>query len=277
MNKVDFVATSSLLITSVFSYPALSADLTLDGAADFTNHTGDSQYVGTASYTDKLNTNGTGTPGGLHTGFESFFTSTNGSFGRLGTTTNSTQSTFTSGITRRVSTPFRFSASALEVLNSTQSVKFDYAFDGTAATVGNTSADPLIVYIAPSGNPTTPVGITPLQLTINTYTNPGGARDAGFTVDSSVLNSLTDYVVTFELEEGFLGGDSAAGFDNVRISNASAVPFEFSPGIGIFALGICGVLNQLKNTMKNKTACNPCLKRFFSTLRHTHYLLKRNN
>lgn len=252
MKKVYFVAAGSLLISSVFSYPARSADLTLDGAADFTNLTGDSQYVGTASYTDGLNTNGTGTPGGSRTGFESFFTSTDGNFGRLGTTTNSTQSSFTSGITRRVSKPFQFSASALEVLNSTQSVKFDYAFDGTAATVGDTSADPLIVYIAPSSNPTTPVGVTPLQLTINTYTNPEGARDAGFTVDSSVLNPLTDYVVTFELNEGFLGGDSAAGFDNVRISNASAVPFEFSPGIGIFALGICSAFSQLKNTMKNK-------------------------
>ncbi len=68
------------------------------------------------------------------------------------------------------------------------------------------------------------------------YTDPGGLRNSSFAISSSALNNLSSYVVTFQLNEADdvgLTQDSAAAFDNIRISGASkvrAVPLNFLQG-----------------------------------------------
>ena len=66
-------------------------------------------------------------------------------------------------------------------------------------------------------------------------------------------------MVAFELFEDsslLFADDVGAGFDNVTVSNATAVPFEFSPSMGILALGAWGAFSQLKSKLKNRKPLN---------------------
>ena len=234
MQKVGLLAVGTLL-TSALSTPALG--LTLDGAADFRNQSGAAGSVGTASPTSGLNTDGSNNTAS-DTNFEGFFTS---DFGRLGTGVDSTQSSFTTGTFSRVSTPFQFTT------NATQTVNFQYAFDGTDSSNNSFSA-----YLALANSPET--AITGARFSTTNLINPGGGNGS-FSITNPSLTS--QYVVTFELVETapLLGSDDVgAGFDNVNVSNA--VPFEFSPSMGILALGAWGAFSQLKGKLKSRKPLN---------------------
>lgn len=249
MQKVGLVAIGTLL-TSAFSTPALG--LTLDGAANFQNYSfpsGQGASIGTASYLDGLNIN-TGKEG-----FDNFFTSTDGNFGRLGTTATSTTSGATQGTFIRISNPFQFSASG------SQTVSYKYAIDGTPGSlantgIGNTYGDTeLRVYLATYNQQSNTInsitGGNTHRPVVQTA-NASQSTNASFTINP---NTGTNYVVAFELFEDSLltsADDVGAGFDNVVVSNATAVPFEFSPSMGILALGAWGAFSHLKGKLKNR-------------------------
>ncbi len=232
MQKVSLLAVGTLL-TSAFSTPALG--LTLDGATDFRYTTGAAGAGGATSSTSTLNTN-TG-----RAGFDSFFTS---DFGRLGTSDVSIlDGQYNAGaVYRSISNPLQFTS-------STTTVSFNYAFDGEIGT--DLGRNTFKAYLALSSSPQTAIGS---GFSTTTRVNPGGASGQ-FNVSS--LNTNSTYVVAFELDEvsSILGTDNfGAGFDNVNVSNA--VPFEFSPSMGILALGAWGAFSQLKGKLKNRKPLN---------------------
>lgn len=52
-----------------------------------------------------------------------------------------------------------------------------------------------------------------------------------------------------------LSGFQALAIDSIELSgNPQPVPFEFSPGLGILALGACGAISQLKSKMQKRKA-----------------------
>lgn len=237
MKKLGFIVIGTVL-APVFSTPALGITLgPLDGASSFSN---DGGTAGPGNINNStLNSNGSTTPGGNNTGFESFFTSNFGRVGGVGSTQNGTEN----GISRRISNSFTFSNT--DLASTSQSVTFDYAFDGTSGT-----SDTFSGYFAASGLTSTPLG--PVFST-NQLISPGGISNANFSVASSTFTPGTPYVLAFQLNEATGNGNSAAGFDNVTLtSTATPVPFDFSPGLGILALGIWGAIAQLKSKVKNK-------------------------
>lgn len=253
MQKAGLLAVGTLL-TSAFSTPALG--LTLDGAAGFQNYSFPSNQgasIGTASSQDGLNTR-TGKEG-----FDNFFTATDGNFGRLGTTATSTTSGATQGTFTRISNPFQFTTT------DSQTVSYKYAIDGTPGSllstgIGNTYGQTeLRVYLATYDQQSNTINSITGGNTHNPVVQTGNASqstNASFTINP---NAGTNYVVAFELFEDSLltsADDVGAGFDNVTVSNATAVPFEFSPSMGILALGAWGAFSQLKGKLKNRKPLN---------------------
>lgn len=55
------------------------------------------------------------------------------------------------------------------------------------------------------------------------------------------------------------GNVYVADIDNnhIQVLSSTPVPFEFSPGLGIMALGACGAIAQLKSKMQKLKTCIP--------------------
>lgn len=122
---------------------------------------------------------------------------------------------------------------------------FDVSTD--AATLNNNTGNNLAIYndlgsgvnygtfeVSTAGN-----GDEILSFTLNSaaIANMNAARGGFFSIGGSILTEGNLF--------GFSGGDGTQQL--VVDTAATPVPFEFSPGLGIVALGALGGLNQIKN------------------------------
>lgn len=134
-------------------------------------------------------------------------------------------------------------------------MRFDYAFDGVTGL--DIRPNTFRAYIALADSPQTSVGSS---FSTTSLTNPGGVT--GQQLNISGLSTTSNYVIAFELDEVSsiaLQDNVGAGFDNITITNvndATAVPFEFSPSMGILALGAWGAFSHLKGKLKNRKPLN---------------------
>lgn len=258
MQKISFIAIGTLL-APVFISPALGISISgvtqntnVDGAQ--LNNTSPLNVLGVIQGEAGVGTvNGGLNQGTGNSGFNNFFTS---NFGRLGSNDSSSLSPPSLGISSLSTNSFRFSNT--NDLLSFPTVAFDYAFNGSTGILGfinnTTNLNTFSVYFALASAPAVPVL---LVFTTNTFA-PQGTRVSvsGLVPASSLLNSIDNYVLTFQLNEVapalVFGNNSAAGVDGVSITNANTtpVPFEFSPGLGILALGIWGAIAQFKRQVQ---------------------------
>lgn len=233
MQKIGLIAIGTLL-TPVLGTPALGITLELDGAGDFSNPFG--VAAGTALSTSSLNTSS-----GI-AGFDRFFTS---SFGRLGANIGGTTTGVESGtVNRYTNDPIVFLEEDLSF--ESQRVRFNYAFDGNAPS----NTDVFSAYFALYDTLQSSEG--PVFLT-REYAPSGGI--GGFEVSSTYFTAGTEYALVFALQESLGSGNSGAGFDDVSITSIGApnpVPFEFSPGLGILALGAWGAITQLNSKVQKR-------------------------
>ena len=138
---------------------------------------------------------------------------------------------------------FQFS---LTPQNST--LKFDSI---TFQISGNGSgADPDKIAVASSSNPNS--GFSNVISPVN---NPGGSTFQSLTLNfsgSSLQNTGVSSPIYFRL---FGYGGTSGGkvdIDNLRVNDTRAVPFEFSPSLGIVALGVLFGSIKMYNTAKVK-------------------------
>ena len=129
-----------------------------------------------------------------------------------------------------------------DITNQNKSLGLNLAFDW--AFQGDSTIDSFQVLIANSD-----LSQLVTAFSQNTY---GSGTFTG-TVDISSLAPGTDYSVYVTLNEAIANGNSAAGFDNIAIS-AVAVPFEFSPGLGLLMMG--GLFGGSTYLKKRKLAAN---------------------
>ena len=114
-------------------------------------------------------------------------------------------------------------------INAGLNVQFDWSFQGT-----ENFQDNFFVALAPAGQSPNKLVLPPQQLF--------GAGNVDQNVD---VSSYTpgDYQLVVSLSESTLAGNSAAGFDNIFVSEvappppATPVPFGAAPNTGIFILG----------------------------------------
>ena len=127
------------------------------------------------------------------------------------------------------STPFSIDAGNI---NAGLNIQFDWSFQGT-----NDARDSFYVGIQPVGNSSNVVDV------IDVLNYGSGSVDQNVNLAGLGLTP-GDYEMTIALTESNIGsGNSAAGFDNVFVSEvappppATPVPFGAAPNTGIFILG----------------------------------------
>lgn len=65
--------------------------------------------------------------------------------------------------------------------------------------------------------------------------------------------SSTGYpIVSSSTETNYGEGTTSRNVSAGSLAQATPVPFEFSPGVGILALGACGAIQQLRRKMQNR-------------------------
>jgi hypothetical protein len=114
-------------------------------------------------------------------------------------------------------------------INNDLIVSFDWAFYGTQNSSGSIVDDFKVTIENDNYSATV----------LPSMTNFGQGTFSG-TVDLAGLQSNSNYrlLVTLNEDAGALTGNSAAGFDNIALApTGTAVPFEFSPSLGLLLMG----------------------------------------
>ena len=107
-------------------------------------------------------------------------------------------------------------------------ISFDWAFQGT-----NQTFDSFLVGLVPEGGGVGGLGDGVVILPQGNY----DIQNFNDNIDISGLNA-GNYDLIVSLTDATLPGNSAAGFDNITISEVPVgVPFKVSPNLGLFILG----------------------------------------
>ncbi len=115
-----------------------------------------------------------------------------------------------------------FTLTAGNIASDSLKFTFDWAFQGNVEALGSDSFE-VFIYDSALTTPTS----------IFKQTTFGQAYAQEETVDISGF-APGDYVFYVTLNENTGNGNTAAGFDNISVA---AVPFEFSPGLGLLIVG----------------------------------------
>jgi hypothetical protein len=177
-------------------------------------------------------------------GFVSFFTTPFVSLGSLGTTTirNST-----AGSNSLAQSLVAINLSAAEAALPVQ-VTYDFAFAGNSSVPG-TPDNFRILFVDAGGT-----NVGPIQNLVGSTSFIQTGLGTLFNIPANTFTAGTDYFLQLVLNENIDGtvNNTAAGFNNVSIT--TNVPFEFSPALGVLALGGLFGASQLRKQAKRKQA-----------------------
>lgn len=206
-----------LLLVLFVAINAQALDVTLDGATDFTA-VGGVVDVGAGSG-ETLNTTA------ATNGFGSFFST---DYLSLGATGDQTISSSSIGVTSSA----KSSLFTYDDDSSNLFIEYDYIFTGSNMNGSNSFQ---IILFDSSDN------FVALFENLNVY---GSATTRRATVSSALLTLDQDYYIQISLSENFIG-NSAAGFDNVRVSNVPE-PTTILGSLMVAAAGLVAVRRRRK-------------------------------